>query len=367
MQTHTKSETIIPVREIKDPKPPIDDHANFSDWLYRRFIRQDTDLDFVKRLSLILKRDGENHLLPEARAVGRENRGIAIIGPSGAGKSSLLLNVLTRYLGEDIGKNGIGQKALYYRFHGDATIKSGALSICGACGFPDGRKTITRHEAQNLMVHRLGLSGFSVLCIDEIHNLLRKKAEPSDLFLKGLVQDTHGLAVIIVGTGELKDFLDDPKNIEVSRRYIRVYLDPSEGGEVAPVIHTALEQYCGAAELSIADDISADPHFALRLFNAAGGMFGSCMFLIATTVLRARECGASTVTRQHFSDVQDMLQTDPAIANPFLIEDYSPMAELRQNASGPDLLFADMVNDAVMDAAPAKKGRGRPSKKQAAK
>ena len=353
-----KDQLLVPARRtVIDPRPPLNQFGDVSDWLHRRYINNEWVLALVKSLGQVLKKDQEGRLLPEARAFGKENMGVAVIGPSRSGKSALVNHVFSKYIGEDLRDQARGENALYYRVKGDATAKSLCLDICDMCGYSAPRRHITRHEAQALAAHRMKLAGVKLLVIDELHNALGRRDEPVDLLLKGFLQDSHGLAVVVIGTEVLGDFLADPAKNEVEGRFWETKLDPFELPEFLHVVRAALRQYADALNITLGPDVENDPHFPLRIIEGSGFSMGLSMRLIATVMVSVHENGQGSASRYHF---HEMFARMPGLArrhNPFIVDDYSAMADLAEAATTGSLMNGLLGGDETQMGIKANKGK----------
>jgi hypothetical protein len=335
----------------------LDQFGDVSDWLHRRYINNEWVPALVKNLGQVLKKDQEGRLLPEARAFGKENMGVAVIGPSRSGKSALVNHVFSKYIGEDLRDQARGENALYYRVKGDATVKNLCLDICDMCGYSASRQHITRHQAQGLAALRMELAGVRLLVIDELHNALGRRDEPVDLLLKGFLQDSHGLAVVVVGTQVLGDFLTNPKNREVEGRFWETSLDPYDLPKFLHVVRAALRQYADALNITLGPDIANDPHFPLRIIEGSGFSMGLSMRLIATVMVSVHENSQGSASRYHF---REMFARMPGLArrhNPFIVDDYSAMADLAEAATTGSLINGLLGDDENHIGVAANKGK----------
>lgn len=283
--------------------------------------------------------------------------GVAVIGPSRSGKSALVSHVFSKYIGEDLRDQARGENALYYRVKGDATAKSLCLDICDMCGYSAPRRHITRHEAQALAAHRMKLAGVKLLVIDELHNALGRRDEPVDLLLKGFLQDSHGLAVVVIGTEVLGDFLADPEKKEVEGRFWETKLDPFDLPKFLNIVRAALRQYADALNIKLGPDVENDPHFPLRIIEGAGFSMGLSMRLIATVMVSVHENGDGSASRYHF---REMFARMPGLArrhNPFMIDDYSAMADLAEAATTGSSINGLLGGDETQVGVKANKGK----------
>lgn len=358
--------TILPRRALEDPRPPLDNYGDLSDWLQRRYINTAWVGELLARMALVLKTDSEGRLLPEPRAFGRENHGISIIAPSRVGKTSLILHVVEKYLDEKFSgdHDDRGKRVIYYRVKGDATVKAMCLDICALCGFPSTPKQITRHDAQALAAHTMKRANVSILIIDEVHNVLKRSNEPVDLMLKGLLQDSHGLTVIAIGTERFGNYLRNPENTEVLGRFYEVSLEPFEPREFRTVVETALKRYCERLEMPIAQDIATDPYFAARIIAGCQQSHGLCMRLIASTLVHAHENGFGSVSRAEFQHIFRIQFAHLRMPNPFDPEDFSALADVPLAAATMgSRLLAHLSPAEGTTAAPTRRGRKKSNKK----
>ena len=69
-------QTLSTAALLDDPRPDLNDTAELSKWLLRRYMVSDWDNQLVKRLEMVLCRDSEGNILPEPKRFQNETMGI---------------------------------------------------------------------------------------------------------------------------------------------------------------------------------------------------------------------------------------------------------------------------------------------------
>ena len=127
-------QTLSTAALLDDPRPDLNDTAELSKWLLRRYMVSDWDNQLVKRLEMVLCRDSEGNILPEPKRFQNETMGIAVTAPAREGKSFLVQQVLPKVLGEKIDVDKCGPSILYCRLRSAATVKGVYEDICRKTG-----------------------------------------------------------------------------------------------------------------------------------------------------------------------------------------------------------------------------------------
>lgn len=344
-------------RGAADPRPPRDDSPAFVEWLLRRYWISDWDNEFIRRLKLVLKRDNDGNLLPEGKVIRSEQKGIAVTGRSQDGKTTLVCQVLKRLFGDSFTEDKCGEKIVYCRLRGEATIKSVSQALCRKTGYDGFSDRMTRAETHELAVHRLRLAGIKIVIIDEVHNLLGNKREPADLYLKSLAQE-QGFCVILIGTLKARDFIyGDPDHEELAERFYDLPLIPFERPKAIELINGALHQFSRDSGVKLGPGIRNDPYFADRIYDGVQGSFGRCMVMIASAIVFAHEEGSSTVDVEDFREFYQLKYARLSPENPFVHTDWSARV-LATMSTAPDTSNVFFDDDAA-PAPPPKRRRGR--------
>ncbi|KIN72867.1 ATP-binding protein [Sulfitobacter guttiformis] len=302
---------------LDDPRPGLNDTAELSDWLLKRYMVSNWDNQLVQRLEMVLKRDEDGNILSEPKRFQNETMGIAVTAPAREGKSFLVQQVLSKVLDEEIDVDKCGPSILYCRLRTDATVKGVYKDICAKTGFTTFPAQMTRAQANELATHRLKLKGIKIVILDEVHNLL-KPSEPVNLFLKTFLQDGGGYCLITIGTTKLRSFIyDDPQNDELAGRLLDFQLEAFPRSDTVSMIGKAIQQLASDAGLKLNPTVSSDPYFSDRVYDGCKGSYGRCMRLIATSVVRAKEDGAVALDIEDFKATFELTFKHYNPVNPF--------------------------------------------------
>ena len=338
--------------ELHTSKAPVT-----ADWILQRYMMSPWDNSFYERLGFVLKRDETGKLLPEPKRFQNESMGIAVTAPGREGKTFLVQQVLERLFGEAIDVENNSRQIAYCRLRTDATIKSAYMDICRSTGFEVKNPKLTRAAANDLAMHRLKLAGVKIVVLDEVHNLLRSKSEPVNLFLKTLLQDGGGVCLIVIGTEKLRDFIYDmPENEELAGRLLDFRLDPFSRKQAIDLIALAVSKYAENAKLKLARSLTRDIYFHDRIYDGCRGSYGRCMRLIATSVIQALEQGASSLELADFEAVFDLQFLHFNSENPFRT-DYQPSSVTSSSVSDLTQLSGDIDDGSSPPKTPGRKRR----------
>lgn len=223
--------TTPPNTDLPDPNDP----AACSAWLQTRYMKSGRDDDFQDALMDILETDSQGKLTASPLRVGlsRETRGLMVLGPSGSGKTSLVTRNLLNIEAIELTGGGAPEpgNTLYQLVDSDATLKSFAIGIVKATGYPEVKDTIRTTDAWDLAVHRMSQSGIKILWIDEPHHLLAPGGgrDPKSALrrLKNLMQGQNAVTLILTGVPELQEMI--LKDSETARRFSCINLRPVSG------------------------------------------------------------------------------------------------------------------------------------------
>jgi type II secretory pathway predicted ATPase ExeA len=352
------AELDTPALPDHDPRPPLDDTPATVEWILRRYFVSRWDNDFMERLEVVLRRDQDGNLLPDGKLFRTERRGVTVTAASQDGKTTLVMQVLKRLFNDSFTDTRCGEKIVYCRLRGDATLISVYKDLCRSTGYFNFPAKLTRTDANELAMHCLRKVGIKIIVIDEVHNLI-KNTEPVNLFLKTLVQDGGGFCVILIGTPKVREFIyENSDNIELAERYFDMSLERFSRDETLSLINGAIKGIARDASIKLAMSIRADPYFADRIYDGCRGSYGRCMFLIANAVVRALEEGGDSVDIEDFRRIFDLKFLHYNPENPFATSDWASRASaimLSEETVAASIFTQDPIEK-------PKRKRGRPRK-----
>lgn len=333
-------EAAMPREASQEPRtgsarPPDDDIPALCDWIRNRHVSSAWNNQFLDRLEMVLRHDGDGKLLPDPKTFHGETMGIAVTGPSRDGKSTLVRRVIERVLGERLDDRGLGRHVIHQRVRSAATLKSVYTDLCTATGFTCFPARMTIPEAHDLAIHRLRLAGIRIVILDEAHNLLGYDNRAVNLFLKTFLQDGGGFCLITIGTDLLRTFIyERPENSELAGRLLDLALERFPRNTSISLINGALRGLNADAGLRLAPSIKRDPHFADRIHDGCRGSYGRSIRLITTSIVLALENGAPELDIDDFRQVFDfeLLHFNPE--NPFLLSDWATRASATEGVGG---------------------------------
>jgi hypothetical protein len=271
--------------DLPDPNDP----AACSAWLQTRYMKSDRDADFRDALMEVLETDSQGNFTAMPLRVGlpRDTRGLMVLGPSGSGKNSMVTRNLLKIeaIGLTTGVEDGPGAALYQLVDSDATMKSFAIGIANATGYPKVKDNIRTTDAWDLAIHRLALSEKTILWIDEPHHLLTPGPgrDPKAVLrrLKGLMQGPKAVALILTGVPELYEMtLTDN---ETDRRFIFMNLRSVRGKSEVTKLGNYLDLCCEKVGIMPIDDDS----FLDRLLMANNRNLGRSIEMTMKAIRRA--------------------------------------------------------------------------------
>lgn len=280
-----------------------------------RKLRIDTPRNaaFLSHLDRLLCRDEDGRLLPEPLrfSANRETRGVLVIDGPGGGKTTLIARVLERHpaLG---GVAGGGARYLEASVPSPATLKSMAGILLHRSGYP---VITTNREVWSLwetLRARLKALGYTVLWIDEAHDLFCADRNLILRALKALMQGEEAVIVILSGTERLREIIrSDP---QVQRRFSTLNLPPVSEATDGANFRQVIEHYCRIAGLEAPRETDLIP----RLFHGARYRFGRGVETIIGAIERALEGNASQLDIDHFAEFWAMQEGCDLGGNVFL-------------------------------------------------
>jgi len=273
----------------------------------------------LTRLFAVDKHGNTTHL-PTRYAAGKETRGIVLVEAAGGGKTTSLRKVLanTSFLQEN---PETGQpRYLEIQVPNPATLKSVGLAILEATGMTGTYEKTTAWAIWNVVRHRLGLMGITVLWLDEAQDLVlaqsANETENTLRMIKSLMQGEHAVIPILSGTQRLAEMTSfDP---QVSRRFTKIAPPDLEQAAHGDNLLGLIEAYCAEAELRVdlPDDLPA------RLIRASRHRFGRAIEIIITAIECALFDQSPDLTSEHFAEAWAMQEGCAPTENLFEVNDW---------------------------------------------
>lgn len=269
--------------DLPDPNDP----AACSRWLQDRYMKSERDDDFIDALQEILETDSQGNLTATPLRVGlpQDTRGLMVLGQSGYGKTSLVKRNLSNQTTIGLTDGNEPGAALYHLVPPEATLKSVAVEIANACGYPKIKDGIQIAEAWDLAMHRLSIKGITILWIDEAHHLLTPGPgrDPKLVVrrLKNVLQGQNAVAMILTGVPALYDLVLPDK--ETDRRFVCLNLEPVTSKNEAANLRRYLEMCCEKVGVGMVDD----PSFLDRLLMANQRNLGKSIEMTLRAIRRA--------------------------------------------------------------------------------
>ncbi|WP_233253228.1 TniB family NTP-binding protein [Paracoccus binzhouensis] len=281
------------------------------------YIRTERDNNFGDHLDRLLSRDAEGNLLPVAQrfTTTRETRGVMVIDEPGGGKSTLIDHALRRHPALNAGPDG-QQAWLAGSVPSPATFKSMIGHLLEQSGYPpiEGRREAW--SLVQLLRARFTVRGIAVLLIDEAHDLFCADRGLILRAIKSLMQGDEAVAIILSGTGKLRDILrSDP---QVQRRFTTLLLPPVDAVADRAHITDMIAAYCKRANL----EPPAEADLVDRLVHASRHRFGRCIEAVIGAIERALICGHESLDMGHFAEDWTLKEGSEPHRNIFLAEEW---------------------------------------------
>ncbi len=263
---------------------------------------------------------GNTTHLPTRYAAVKETRGILVVEAAGSGKTTSLRKHLTEttFLKENP-ETGL-PRYLEIQVPSPATLKSVGIAILAATGMKGISEKTTAWEIWNVVRHRIGLMGITVIWLDEAQDLVMAQSanetENTLRMIKSLMQGEHAVIPILSGTQRLAELTSfDP---QVSRRFSKITPSDLEHGVHDENLLGLIEAYC--EEVALRTDLPGD--LPARLITASRHRFGRAV----ETIINAIECAlwepSPTLTMEHFVEAWAMQEGCAPSANIFEVNDW---------------------------------------------
>ena len=285
-------------------------------------VPNERDIMLEKHLNRLFKVDEEGNItsVPTRYTDEHETHGIMFVEAAGGGKTTTIRKTLakTPFLKENA---QTGQRRyLEIQVPSPATLKSVGLAILQATGMSGISVKTTGWEIWDIVRHRLGMMGVTVLWLDEAHDLMMtrsaKEIEDTLSMIKSLMKGENAVVLILSGTQRLAEMTS--YDLQVSRRFTKIAPPDLEHGVHDENLFGLIEGYCDEAELKadLPDDLAA------RLIRASRHRFGRAI----ETIINAIECAlfdqSTRLTKEHFVEAWAMQEGCAPSANIFEANDW---------------------------------------------
>lgn len=281
------------------------------------YIRTERDNSFADHLDRLLSRDAEGNLLPVAQrfTTTRETRGVMVIDEPGGGKSTLIDHALRRHPALNAGPDG-QQAWLAGSVPSPATFKSMIGHLLEQSGYPPIQGRREAWSLVQLLRARFTVCGIAVLLIDEAHDLFCADRGLILRAIKSLMQGDEAVAIILSGTGKLRDILrSDP---QVQRRFTTLLLPPVDAVADRAHITDMIAAYCERAGL----EPPLETGLVDRLVHASRRRFGRCIEAVIGAIERALIQGHESLDMGHFAEDWTLKEGSEPHRNIFLAEEW---------------------------------------------
>lgn len=294
-------------------------------WLEGKYLKTARDLDFQDYLREIMEIGPDGTILPRPAEdpLTGEKRGLAIIGGSNEGKSTLLKRNLGSLAGFERMAQGSQGNYLLETVPQNATEKGLGEEVARTTGYGKFRGRPTVYEIWKVASHRMRERGVGLLCIDEVHHILRsgsgRDTKGSLQSLKSLLQGPNAVGVIIAGVPALEDLLAQDE--ETDRRFLKLRLESvkSSSGEMER-LKLFIDRCC--TSLGIASPV--DPTLAERIVFACRGQLGGSAKFAKAIIRRAIIGGQGQIDLHAAGKVFEMHRSGTG-PSPFAPDDWSKL------------------------------------------
>ncbi len=294
-------------------------YATITD-LKKKFVKTGRERKLATEFNLLIQNATEcrDPNLPPSLDNRGEGRGLALIGPTGVGKTRSLRTLFKNHpVIEGYRDPASPSPLLWLSAPSPCTITQLGRRILFASGYPVERE-LPAHRLFELAGQRLNAMGKPVLAIEEFqhvtHNTSDRDQQTVADILKHLME-AERISVIISGIETLKPFL--ALDSQLDRRMSKVYfnrLEPTDIDTLADIVHGYVEQ--AGMEIAYSD---ADALFP-RLMHASLYALGLSIENTIAAIAWAKQSGAGTLNKAHFSATYAAKSGKPASENPYEAE-----------------------------------------------
>ena len=285
--------------------------------LRRVHISTPRETELLRHLARVLRKGPNGEPSAEAArftATG-ETRGILVIGEPGDGKSSLVAHGLSKHPALGDGPTGT-PRFVDALVPTPGTLKNMGAEILDKTGY---QKVSGRRDAFDiwkLVRKRLTFFGYTVLWIDEAHDLFAKDQNQILRALKALMQGDDAVIVILSGTRALAQIVRS--DAQVQRRFSVLSLPKVSVANDLKQFDIAISSYCGKVGLEWCGDTT----IVERLFHGSRYVFGRSIEIIIKAIEEALIDGSEQLGRDHFAMAWAMDEGCSADQNVFMADEW---------------------------------------------
>lgn len=287
--------------------------------LRNAYLRTGRDEQVAKRIGRLLTKNDAGITVPATMGPSAEMRGIVVTGAAGAGKTTLIDRALRAHPGLQPERDG-DLPVLRVDVPSPATMKSLAVRVIAASGYPEISERKEGWWLWDLARHRFALRNVRCLWLDEAHDLFRSNNDVNVFavtnVLKSLMKGDAGVSVILSGLEGLEALVrqDD----QIARRMSFYRLEPLEMGADDEAVMDVLETKASDAGLGL--DASGD--LCSRLLACCDGRFGLLVETVTEACELAQDEDLETLDASVFADaLADRFGVEPR-ENHFLAADW---------------------------------------------
>lgn len=253
--------------------------------LQKRFVKHDRYRELESEFDAILYHRRAN--------IGEEQhpeaRGIAVVGLSGSGKSTAIRRLFHKHGDLQVLSDGVERAAVVsLTVPSPATLKHVGHSCLNALGYPI-RRDRTAGIIWELVQNHLRQRQTLFLHLDEAQdfysnrNLNEMRAVVNTL--KSMMQNRGWpIGIVLSGMPELMDLFD--LDTQLARRIRPIHFAPISYASDGRSVRQVLEQYAGAAALTVTPEACCGNHIQ-RLIHAAADEFGLVIEIIIGAIEEA--------------------------------------------------------------------------------
>jgi hypothetical protein len=295
-----------------------------------------------KLLLKLFEKDPEGNAthVPVLFTAGTETKGITLIEGSGGGKTTALFRVLREFAPLSVNPETGAPRWLHVKVESPATQRSLGVSILRKLGVDRVSERTKVYEVWDLVRHRFGVMGISLLWIDEAHDMFGAptSTETKSIFktLKSLMQGENPVVLVLSGTERLAELtrLDH----EVKRRFFGITPGGLSFERDAERMRSLVEGYASLADITV----SLGDDAINRLIHAGCYRFGRCIEISIDAIECAILDGANALVLRHFEDAFAQREGVSLDANVFSAADWRSIQVLGEEE--PDTMATQRVS-----------------------
>lgn len=288
--------------------------------LQMRFVKHDRYRELESEFDAILYHRRAN--IGEERHF--EARGIAVVGLSGSGKSTAIRRLFHKHGDLQVLSDGVERAdVVSLTVPSPATLKHVGHSCLNALGYPI-RRDRTAGIIWELVQNHLRQRQTLFLHLDEAQdfysnrNLNEMRAVVNTL--KSMMQNRGWpIGIVLSGMPDLMDLFD--LDTQLARRIRPIHFAPISYASDGKSVRQVLEQYAGAAALTVTPEVCSASHVQ-RLVHAAADEFGLAIEIIIGAIEEALLADHAELQPQDF--IRTFRRRTGCIdgLNPFVSDDF---------------------------------------------